>query len=291
MTRLLACLALLLLPAAAAAELVDDTGSRIQLDADQPRVVTLAPHLAELVFAIGAGPQLAGTVEWSNHPEAAQAVPRIGDAFRIDYERVMELQPGLVLAWGGGTPTAVIERLRELGLVVAVLEPTTLDSIAGHLQWLGRALGHVDAGRQQAAAFREELQALRDAYAGREPLRVFYQVSSRPLYTVNGRHTISEMLRVCGASNIFSELDKLAPAVTLEAVLGRNPQAIVAGSYALESGGLERWREWQEIAAVRAGNLMAVDAEVLARATPRMLQAGADLCRQLDAARERIRSD
>lgn len=281
-------LGLLPVPSANAAELIDDAGNRIEIPTGQPVVVTLAPHLAEIVFAIGAGEQLAGTVEWSNYPEAAKAVPRVGDAFRIDYERLMSLRPDIVLAWGSGTPQGVIERLASFGIPVAVLQPTSLASIARHVEWLGELLGRQQQAAAVASSFRQGMARLRDEYADKPVVRVFYQVTAKPLYTVNGQHPISEMIRICGGRNVFGDLSSLASAVSLEAVLGRNPEAIVMGEFAEESGNFERWRKWPELAAVRHDNLLLINAEVLARSTPRMLEGGKQLCRALDAARARI---
>lgn len=271
-----------------AAELVDDDGRKIRIAAEKPRVIALAPHLAELVFTLDAGDQLVGTVEWSNFPDAAKEVPRIGDAFRIDYERVLGLQPDLVLAWGGGTPKGVIARLRELGQTVAVLTPDTLESIGRHVEWLGMALGKQETAAEVAREFRDGIAQLRHRYEGSKAITVFYQISAQPLFTVNGEHVISEALRLCGGRNVFSDLDTLAPAVTLEAVLGRDPEAIVMGKSAAENGNVERWKQWPGLAAVKYHNLLGVDAEVLARATPRMLQGVRELCSSLEDARERI---
>ena len=282
--------AFLLASSAHAVELVDDAGNHIDIPAGQPTVIALAPHLAELVFAIGAGEQLVGTVEWSNYPHAAKAVPRVGDAFRIDYEQVLGMQPDIVLAWASGTPRGVIERLQDFDIPVAVLAPTSLASIAEHVEWLGKALGHEQRATTVAEEFRQGLAMLRGKYADRPAVSVFYQISSQPLFTVNGDHPISEMIRVCGGRNVFSDLSSLAPAVTLEAVLGRDPEAIVMGESADENGAVERWRQWPDLAAVRHDNLLLINAEVLARSTPRILEGGRQLCRALDEARTRTGS-
>jgi iron complex transport system substrate-binding protein len=276
---------------ALAGEMTDDHGSVITVNRESPRVVALAPHLVELVFAVGAGQQLVGAVEWSDYPPAAEKVPRVGDAFRMDFERIIELQPDLVLAWGSGTPTAAIARLRELGMQVAVLQPEDLESIAVHLEWLGKLLGHSQAGTDAAARFRDEVENLRDEFADTRTLDVFYQIQMQPLYTVSGEHPISEMIVLCGGRNIFADVGQLAPAVTREAVLAENPQVIVSGYAARESGELASWQQWKNLDAVRFDNLLAVDAQALARSTPRMLEAGRELCEHMEKARRRTNNN
>lgn len=250
------------------------------------RVVTLAPHLAELVFAAGAGERLVGVTAYTDYPVAAAALPRIGDAFRVDMERIAVLDPDLILAWQEGTPRPLIERLRELGYAVMVLRTRSVGDVAGGIRRIGERLGTSRAAERAAGEF---LREFRSAVAGHEderPLRVFYQVASRPLYTVNGSHFISEIIRLCGGQNVFSDLDELAPVVSVESVLSRDPQVILAPAGAPDV--LERWRAWQSVAAVRAGNLRTVAPDTLARPSPRLVQGAAHICAAIEASRRNL---
>ncbi|HEX6928313.1 MAG TPA: cobalamin-binding protein [Gammaproteobacteria bacterium] len=289
----LLALALALTLPVAHAEIVvtDDAGNTLTFAEPAKRIITLAPHLAEMVFDVGAGDRLAGTVEWSDFPPAAKRVPRIGDSFRIDVERIIALRPDVVLAWGGGTPVSTIERLRGLGIPVAVLTPADLASIPRHLEWVGRITGKEDVAEQRARQFRENLRKLRARHAGREPLQVFFQVSAEPLFTVGGAHTISELIQACGGKNIFSALGPGAHAVSHEAVLARNPEVIIAGHYAGSGEALSAWRRWKNLAATRHGNLYSIDAERLSRPTLGILEGGRALCETLERARENVRGE
>ncbi len=268
--------------------LEDDDGALLRFTAPAERVVALAPHLAEMMFDIDAGDRLVGTVEWSDHPPAARAVPRIGDSFRIDIERVVALEPDVALAWGGGTPVNIIERLRALGVQVAVLTPRDLESIPRHLEWLGRMTGNEDAAAAKSTAFETRLAALRRQHANAARIRVFYQVSAQPLFTIGAGHTISELIAICGGENIFLDLDSRAHAVSREAVIARNPQVIVAGQYAGSAEELSMWRRWEGLAATRTDNLFAIDAERIARPTAGILDGGEELCATLATARMNI---
>lgn len=256
------------------------------------RVIALAPHLAELVFAAGAGDRLAGVTAYTDYPPEAVALPQIGDAFRVDMERIVVIDPDLVLAWEGGTPQALVQRLRELGYPVMVIRTRSVEDIAAAIRRIGARLGTAAVADTAARAFLQELEA---AVAGRpdagdvrdaRPLRVFYQVASRPLYTVNGGHFISELIGRCGGENVFADLDELAPVVTVESVLARDPEVILAP--AGEAGVLERWRTWNSLAAVRAGNLRTIPPDTLARPSPRLVEGAADICAAIEASRQRL---
>lgn len=268
--------------------LEDDAGYELHLEKSATRVVTLAPHLAEMMFDVGAGDVLVGTVEWSDIPVEAKSVPRVGDGFRIDAERVIALQPDVVLAWGGGTPQHTIERLRALNLPVVVLTPDDLASIPRHIEWLGKIAGKESIAAAQAKRFRRELAELRNTYAERERLSVFYQISGQPIFTVGHGHTISELIDICGGTNIFSDLDERAHAVSREAVITRNPQVIIAGQYVGSGEELAEWRRWSNLAATKNGNLFSIDAEKVARPTLRILDGGRGLCETLQRARENL---
>ena len=248
------------------------------------RIVTLAPHLAELVHAAGAGERLVGTVEWTDYPPAAAALPRIGDAFRLDLEALAALAPDLVLAWKGGNPDHLLEQLELRGYRVVALAPERLDDIGAQLLEIGRLAGSQQVAVAAAARYRAELEALRREQAGKSSLEVFYQVSWRPLYTVGGRQLISELITLCGGRNIFDDLGELAPAVGIEAVIARNPQVILASD--AQRAELEEWRRWPGIEAVARDNLYTVDGDLVVRASPRMLAGAAQLCEALDRARE-----
>jgi len=245
-------------------------------------VIALAPHLAELVFAAGAGEALVGTVAWSDYPEQAAELPLIGDAFRLDLERIVGLNPELALAWEGGTPPAAAERLSGLGIEVLWIRTRSLDEIAGALSLLGERLGNPAAAEAAAGAFMADLAA-RPAAASERLRPAFYQVSERPLYTLGGRHIINEVLARCGLANIFADLDLEAAAVDFEAVLARRPQVIVISQEPGNASPLARWQRAQS-QLPDAVRLIEVDPTTLIRPTPRIIEGIDRLCAELEPA-------
>ncbi|MHB8424285.1 MAG: cobalamin-binding protein [Gammaproteobacteria bacterium] len=283
-------LALLPFAAPAAIRLTDDTGRIIVLAAPATRIVSLAPDLTELAYDAGAGQDVVGTVSYSDYPSAARKLPRIGDAFRVDLERLLALRPDLVLAWQGGTPQFLIERLRHLTLPVLVIGTHRLGDIAHNLELIGQVTGHGSEAHAAAQQFLNNLEKLREQYAGRKPVGVFYEISAQPLYTVGGKQIISRIIGLCGGRNIFEGLHELAAPVSLGSVLARNPQAIITGSDAGAAARLKAWRRWPLISAVRTGSLFSISGDLLARATPRILEGGRQLCEDLNMTRQRLNS-
>lgn len=260
-----------------------DSAAAAQLS---PRIVSLAPNLTEIAFAAGAGDSIVGTVEYSDFPEGARRVPRIGDAFMVDYERVLALRPDVVLAWESGTPKAVIEKLRSLRLRVQVFSTYRVADVARVVRELGEVAGTSSVADPLALQFEQGFEALRREFRGRAPLTTFIEISARPLYTVNGKQILSEIVELCGGRNVFGYLNDLAPQISIEAVLAENPQVIVSVDETATDV-VEEWRRWHDIEAVRTRNVFALPANELARATTRLLDGARTVCRALETARQR----
>jgi len=253
------------------------------------RIITLAPHLTELVYSAGAGDRIVGVVEYSDFPPAALEQPRIGDAFRLDFEAITELMPDLVLAWTSGTPADVQERLRDMGLRVVPLDAKSLDAIGPELSRIGELTGTQDVADAAAAEFNARLQILLERYAADTTVDVFYQIAAQPLFTITARHVINDAIELCGGRNIFADIPGVSPAVSLESVITAEPDVIVAGEDAIPGGEAalrQQWADWTSIPAVRNDHVVTVDADRMHRTTLRILDAVEELCAHLDAARD-----
>jgi len=257
-----------------------------QSPAAAERVVTLAPNLAEMVFRVGAGDRLVGVVVHSDFPPAARRLPVVGDAFRIDFERLAGLAPDLVLAWGGGNPAHLVARLKEQGYRVEVLTPDSLEDIAEHMEMIGQWVGKAERARHAAGQFRDQLALLRADYAGASPVRVFYQISAQPLYTVNSAQFIGQIIELCGGVNIFAGLPELAPVVSPEAVVAADPDLILTGMNQVDSV-RELWARWPIMRAVQSAQIHGLDDRLAARASPRLVDGARQFCQVMDRARSR----
>lgn len=252
------------------------------------RVVALAPHLAELTCAAGACDQLVGVVKHSDYPDAVRAVRQVGDAHAVSIEAVLALKPDVILVWEGGTPTQTVARLERLKLRVESIRVRSLEDVGLALLRIGALLGTEDAACSAEGTFRTAIDALRQRYANASPIDVMYQLEPEPVFTVNRHSPISEAMALCGARNVFADYTHLAGPVGREAVLAADPGAILFGKQDDVPGIRRGWLRFPQMRAVRADNLIAVDADQLARATPRMAQGTAQLCEALDAARARL---
>ncbi len=275
--------------ACADVRVTDDEGAAVALAAPARRIVSLAPHATELLYAAGAGERVVGVLATSDWPPEAAAKPRVGDARALDLERIVALAPDLVVTWPYSAPEQVAS-LRARGVSVFITNPTTIDGIAVDLERLGALAGTLPIAKARAAEFRARLARLSARDAGARRLRVFYEIWGAPLYTIGGGHLISEALRVCGGENIFAALSLPAPAVSIEAVLDARPDVIVAGAdRGVRPAWLDDWKRWTALPAVATGNLHTVDANLLHRAGPRFLDGVEGLCAVLDRARTRDR--
>ncbi|HEY3598511.1 MAG TPA: cobalamin-binding protein [Paraburkholderia sp.] len=277
---------------AAAIAVTDDTGATVSLASPAQRVISLAPHVTELLYAAGGGAKIVGAVTYSDYPPEAKQLPRVGDNKALDLERIVALKPDLIVVWRHGNAQRQIERLRDLHVPLFFSEPHQLDDVALTLAKLGQLLGTAPVADAAAGAYRQDIARLRARYAAQPPVSVFYQVWDQPLMTLNGTHMISDVIALCGGRNVFAKLEPLVPTVSTEAVLAANPEAIVTAARGATAPDqplppLDKWRAWPGMTAVARNNLFAIDGDLIDRPAPRLAQGAAQLCEDLDVARSR----
>ena len=273
--------------AAAPVTVRDDAGQALTLPVPARRVVAISPHLAELSFAAGGGDRLVGVMRYSDHPPEAARLPVIGDAFAVNLEAVAALKPDLLLVWRSGINPRQQQRLATLGLPVFNNEITTVDGIADTLRRLGQLFGTSPVAEAAAAQTEQRWRALRERYASRPPVRVFYQLWHEPLMTVNRGHLIDQAISACGGINVFAGLPGLTPTVGWEAAVTADPQVVVTGGEPNEPAHLEGWTRFRRVAAVKNQHLVALPGHRLARMTPAFVDGAQALCEAIDRARPR----
>ncbi|MCR9106492.1 MAG: cobalamin-binding protein [Gammaproteobacteria bacterium] len=267
-------------------QLQDARAVTLTLPQPAARIVSLAPHLTELVYAAGAGDLLVGTVNYSDYPTAATQVPRVGSFDTVNYEALLALQPDLVIAWLSGNGAQTIARLERLGLRVFAEETTDLDAVAVSLQNLGTLTGRERRAQRAAHDYRQQLQSLRERFSTAQQLGVYYQLWNEPLMTLNDQHIISDVLRLCGGYNVFGGAIPLVSRISMEAVLRADPDVILAsGMDASRPPWLDDWRAWPALRAVKNEQLYYVAPDILQRHTPRIMQGAQRVCEHLAKAR------
>jgi len=271
---------------AAPVTLSDDAGNSITLPATAQRIVSLAPHVTELLFAAGAGEKIVGTVEYSDYPAQAKAIPRVGDNQRLDLERILALRPDLIVVWLHGSAQRQLDQLRRLGVPMFYSEPKKLADIGPAIETLGRLAGTELPATQAARRYDARLARLARENSSKAPLRVFFQIWDQPVMTINNSHLMSDAMHTCGGRNVFGALPALVPTIDIEAVLAANPQVIVAsGADAARPPWLDDWKRWRQLDAVRQNNLYFIPPELITRLAPRVLDGVEMLCKELDEAR------
>lgn len=282
------CLALPGAASVAAITVVDDAGKQVTLAAPARRIISMAPHVTELLFAAGGGERIVGAINFSDYPEAAKKIPLVGSNAQIDMERVIALKPDLLVVWQSGNTQRQLEQLGKLGIPIFHSEPAKLDDVAGSLLRFGRLLGTEQVAAASAAGYRASIAALGARYSGRPPVRVFYQIWDKPIYTLSSKHIIDDAIRLCGGRNVFAGLSVVAPSVSTEAVLQQNPEAIFGGDqHDADDAGISIWKPYRSMLAVERGNLFRLEGELLTRPGPRLAQGAAQLCDKIELARQR----
>jgi len=266
----------------------DDTNQLVSLDHPARRIISLAPNITELLFAAGAGDFVVGVVDFSDFPPAAKQIQNIGDHQNYDMELILSLRPDLVVSWGSGSASEKIRKLKSLGLTVFVMEPRRFEDIAINIEKLGRLAGSYKIARDASDHFGDTYKQLNKKYAGKKKLKVFFQIWNQPLMTINGQHLISDVIRLCGGTNIFSELPSLAPSIDIEAVLAANPDVIVvSGDEESRSKWVDDWYKWPNLKAVKNDHLFLVPADLINRHTPRILLGAQQMCEQFESVRRK----
>ncbi len=281
--------------AARAATYIDDAGRTVTIAGPVARVITLAPNLTELVYAVGAGTLLVGTVTTSDFPEPARALPRIGDYQRFDIERILTLKPDLVLVWYHGNPGRELAQLEAAGLQLYFLEPKRLVDVPRALERVGELLGRATQGRERAQALRGQIAELRRQHAAAETVSVYYQAWQKPLMTLNGRQIVSDVIALCGGHNVFTDLPQLVPQLSTESVVVADPEVMLsAREDAGDTAGSKRdpgdpafasWLRYPRLVAVRRNWLYTVPGDAITRQGPRIVEGARAVCAALDEVR------
>ena len=287
--RILFLLSLIWSASLQAIEVVDDVGHTIQINKPAQRIISLAPHVTELLFEAGAGQKIIGVDQYSNYPEAAKRISQIGGYKKLDMERIVSMQPDLIIGWQTGNRKSELAQLKQLGFTVFLTEPRQLPDIASLLERLGKLAGSELVAQQAASRYMQRYLSIQQRYQNKKPLRAFYQIWDQPLMTVNGKHLISDVMRLCGLENIFSEVDTLVPRINQESVLEADPQLIIAGGMAkVRPDWARHWQRWNDLSATRLNALFDIHPDIIQRHSPRILQGAEELCRYAEKIRKKL---
>ena len=248
------------------------------------RIVALSPHSVELLYAIGAGDSIIATTDYADYPESAKKIPSIGGYYGIQIERVIELNPDLVVVWRSGNKLEDITHLESLGFKIFNSDPKSLDDVATEIEQLGVLTGKVEQAESVAKKYRQELQLIREQHSKKQPVKVFYQLWSTPLMTVAKGSWIQHIISACNGDNVFYTAASEYPQISIENVLLTQAEVILQSQDEGNVLGID-WSKWPELPAVKNNHIYQFDADLLHRATPRAIQGVQAVCQALDKVR------
>ena len=270
----------------ASVSVTDDEGRIVSLQQPAKRIISLAPHITESLFAAGAGNKIIGAVAYSDYPEAAKNIPRVGGYPSLDIEKIISLKPDLIIAWSSGNNRKQLDKLAALGFSVFISEPHVPLDIAKTIQRFGTLADTQTIASKSVEKFIHHYKNLEEKNSNKEKIKVFYQFWDKPIMTVNGKHLISKVINLCGGINVFSELHSLTPKISIEAVIASKTEVIIAGDKGERKlKWMADWKPWTQIPAVKKEQIYFIDPDLLNRVGPRILDGAEEVCTILDKAR------
>lgn len=250
------------------------------------KLVVAAPHIVEMLYAIGAGDSIIGTTEHSDYPQAATKIPRIGNYAGLQVERILQLKPDYIVAWKTGNPEVDLNRLESLGMKIIYSNPTKLKSVAEELRMLGKLTHNESQAKQVADAYMVKLNRLKQEYQNRQPISVFYQLWTAPLTTVANKAWPQQLLSICKVENPFINLKGDYPQLSIENVMLAQPKLIIIPTSTGEPNQInDYWQQFKAIPAVKHQQIITVNSDKLHRMTPRALDELEVMCEKVDKAR------
>ena len=262
----------------------DFSGHELVLAKSAKRIVALAPHIVENVYSAGAGQYLVAAVSYSDYPEAAKKLPIVGSYNSFSIEKIVSLKPDLVIGWRSGNGESVIAKLKALGVPVYIDEPRELEDIAESVKDIAILAGTMDKATESLDQFHTQLRKLR-ASSEKKSVRTFYQVWNLPLQTLSGEHIVSNVIELCGGSNIFHDAVSIAPKISVESVIQKDPQVIFASGMAeSRPEWLDDWLKWSVISAVKNKHLYHIPPDYIQRHTFRILKGAELMCEYIEKA-------
>lgn len=260
-------------------QIIDDAQNTLILNKPAQRIISLAPHISEILFYIEQGEKIVGTDIKSDFPDAAKRISKISDANQINLEAIIALQPDLIIAWKSGNNPKQLAKLKALGYPIYFSEPITLDDIGRNILHFGILTGNKTLASEKAAEFRQQLHQLKNKNPIVNKVKVFYQVWDKPVYTINGEHIISEVIQFCGGENIFHDLKTIAPQISTESVIIRNPDLIISGEDKRDA--FQEWKKWPSISAVNHDQFLTINSDHIVRPGPRIILGVEQICQKI----------
>jgi len=254
---------------------VDEAGREVRVPDEPQRIVSLAPSITEMLFALGLGDRVVGVTEFSTYPPEAAAKTRVGSYIRLNAERILDLAPDLAVGTVDGNKLGLVELLEDAGVAVYAVNPRSVDGMIRTVEGLGAVCGVRERGEALARELRARLDRVVARTQEKRRPRVFLQINIRPIMSVNRNTLHHDVIRLAGGENITADHEVPYPRLSLEEVLDEAPDVILISS--MERGGAfeearKAWFRWNTIPAVRTGRVHLIDSDLFDRPAPRVIR-------------------
>lgn len=250
------------------------------------RIIALAPHIVESLYEIGAGDRIVATVDYADHPAEALSIPRVGGYYGLQMEKILELNPDLIIVWKNGNRAEDIKKLKQLGLPLAYSESGKVADVAKELIQFGELTGLTEQASKSADEFKQTLSSIKSTYQNKTSIKGFYQLWPQPMRTVNKNTWIHELMMMCGIDNVFADASTDYPQIGVENVVVSKPELIILPDEKSKTPQPKiNWQPWSVIPAVKNDAFIGVNADLIHRFSKRMLIGLEDMCKQADQAR------
>jgi iron complex transport system substrate-binding protein len=259
---------------AQAITLTDEAGRQVQVPEQVNRIVSLAPSITEIVFALGAGDRLVGVTQFSNYPPRAEQLPKVGSYVELDIERILDLRPDLVISIKDGNPKIVIDRLSELGVPSYVVNPRTLDNILITIRSIGLVIGVEDNAATLTRQMSKQIRQVKQKVATSARPKVFVQIGLEPIVSAGRGTFIDVLIRAAGGINAIGEMTGY-PHLNVEHVLAAKPDVIFITSMARQPSfqqAKQFWQQWPGLPAVEQDRIYIIDSDLCDRPSPRIVE-------------------
>lgn len=262
--------------------MVDGLSRRVSVPAKVDRVVSLAPNLTEIVYAVGAGNRLVGDTTFCDYPAEARSVAKVGDTIHPSLESVVALRPQVVLISTSSQLEAFMRQLDEQHITVFVTDAHDLASVFHAIEQIGELLGEQERAHRVADELRTRASSVEERVKGREPVRVFYQLSAEPLYTAGKSSYITDMIKRAGGRSVTEDVEGEWPRLSDEAALAARPEAIIlATADSMGGGNSDVAAPLRNSPAVTKGRVYRINGDLLSRPGPRLVDGLEQIARSL----------
>ncbi len=256
------------------ANFTDEVGRKVELLAPPQRLVSVAPSVTEVLFALGLGERVVGVSTYCNYPPEALKKEKVGGYITPSVEKIIALRPDLVIGTADGDLKSLVNKLASLGIPVYITNPRSVSGVITSILHIGEVTFSQLAAKRVVDSMERKMETVREKVQGRPRLRVLHVLAYDPLIS-SGKGTFGDdLIRLAGGTNVAQSAQGKHPRYSMEEMIARNPEVIILSSMKSKDPLADQrqwWERWKEISAVRFGRIYVIDSDLIHRPSPRIV--------------------